>query len=102
MEGGLFGVGLLLSALVGCFSWLRKKARLGDRYMTFAFCFFGISIAENIVENIFGRSTDFLFVAFLMLMLSSNAVFSPTVAAPASPRREAVSLNPASGRSLHV
>jgi O-antigen ligase len=80
MEGGIVGSVVLLAALAGCFSWLRRQATGGDRYAVFTFAFFAISVAENLVENIFGRSTDFLFILFLLLMLASNTVAAPLVA----------------------
>lgn len=78
MEGGIVGFGLLISALVGCFSRLRKLTQGGDRWMTFTFSFFCIIVTENLVENLFGRSTDFLFLTFLLLMLCATAIITPS------------------------
>jgi len=84
IEGGIVGLLLLLAGLAGSFEWLRRQATGGDRYTVFAFAFFAISIAENLVENVFGRSTDFLFVLFLLLMLAGNAVVSAPPMRPAT------------------
>jgi len=77
IEGGIVGAVLLVAALIGCFSVLRRRATGGDREAVFTFAFFAISIAENLIENVLGRSTDFLFMLFLLLMLAGNAIRRP-------------------------
>ena len=54
-----------------------RRATGGDREAVFTFAFFAISIAENLIENVLGRSTDFLFMLFLLLMLAGNAIRRP-------------------------
>jgi O-antigen ligase len=95
IEGGVVGLLLLLGALLATFAHLRREATGGDRYITFAFAFFCIVVAQNLVENTFGRSTDFQFFTLLLFVFAASAVrprFSRAIrtATFTSPRREAI------------
>lgn len=76
IEGGVTGLLLLLAALAASFELLRRQATQGGRPVAFAFSFFCIITAQNVVENTFGRSTDFQFFAFLLLVFAASTVAS--------------------------
>lgn len=74
MEGGAVGLLLLLASLFASFAALRHQASGAAPSMVSAFAFFCIVAVQNVVENTFGRSTDFLFFTFLLFTFSAVSV----------------------------
>lgn len=90
IEGGFIGISLLLAGLVTTFNQMRRQAHPADRAMLFSFAYLAMIIAENLVENILGRSTSFMFIVFLMIIFSACGEQRLRYSAPV---RDAVAVN---------
>lgn len=71
VENGIVGIGLLIASLVGIISALWRRTPSTSRTTIFAAAFVLMFISENFVENIVGRSTNYLFLSFMLVAFSA-------------------------------
>ena len=71
IENGLFGLTFLLIVFICISVELWGRSPTNRRAQLFAASFFFMFLAENLIENIVGRSTDFLLFTFITLTLSA-------------------------------
>lgn len=71
VENGILGLGLLLVAFLAISIEMWGRTPTSSRAHLFATAFFFMFLAENLIENVVGRSTDFLLFTFLILTFSA-------------------------------